>query len=125
MDFGVGPWKIQEFGKTDGLKFKSKMAFYRLDNAVLKLVEPLSDSIFLEHLTKFGEGIHHLKMEVDDYESTMYYLANKGIEAIYSENYMDEMKFSFVNTKKNLNFVIEISDKKIKFDTEGDDLIHP
>ncbi|MHB8280251.1 MAG: VOC family protein [Candidatus Humimicrobiaceae bacterium] len=67
-EFNIGPWQIHNFGKESNLKIKAKMAFCRLDNIIFKLIEPQSDSIFSEHLSKYGEGIHHLKMEVDGYE---------------------------------------------------------
>ncbi|MHB1274305.1 MAG: VOC family protein [Candidatus Humimicrobiaceae bacterium] len=70
-EFQIGPWQAYDFGKESNLHIKVKMAFCRIDNIVLKLIEPQSDSIFSDHLLKHGEGIHHLKMEVADYDKTL------------------------------------------------------
>ena len=124
-EFNIGPWEIHDFGKESNLKVKSKMAFCRLDNMMLKLIEPQSDSIFSEHLSKYGEGIHHIKMEVDDYEKKLKYLLSKGINILYKDIYLNEVKFSFLDTNKHLNFSIQISDKEIKNESKPDIIIHP
>ncbi|MHB1346790.1 MAG: VOC family protein [Candidatus Humimicrobiaceae bacterium] len=124
-EFTVGPWQIYDFGKKNSLKIKIKMAFCRLDNIVLKLIEPQSDSIFSEHLLKHGESIHHLKMEVADYDKTLKYLMSKGLNIIYSDNYEDKINFSFLDTDKHLNFITEISDQEIKFGLNKEIIVHP
>jgi hypothetical protein len=124
-EFEIGPWQIHDFGKESNLKFKAKMAFCSLDNAIIKLIEPKSDSIFSEHLSKYDEGIHHIKMEVDDYEKILKYLLAEGVNVIYSDNYLDKIHFSFLDTKKHLNFVVQISDKEINNKLRSDVILHP
>lgn len=124
-EFRVGPWKIQNFGEEGSLKIKSKMAFCRIGNIMFKLIEPASNSIFSEHLLKCGEGIHHVKMEVNDYNKTLKYLLSKGLNIIYSDNYLDKINFSFLDTSKHLNFITEISDNEIKNEIGKDVTIHP
>jgi len=124
-EFKIGPWQILDFGKESNLKVKTRMAFCRLDNVILKLIEPQSDSIFSEFLLKQGEGIHHLKLEVADYDKTLKYLQTKGISSIYSDSYLDKIRFSFLNTGSQLNFVLEISDKEIKNVLQSDITVHP
>ena len=124
-EFKIGPWQKCDFGKKSSLKVKTKMAFCKLDNVIFKLIEPQSDSIFSDFLSKNGEGIHHLKMEVDDYEKTLKYLQAKGAGLIYSDTYMDEINFSFLDTSSQINFILELSDKKIESGLRTDFLIHP
>ena len=124
-EFTIGPWQIYDFGEKNSLKIKIKMAFCRLDNIVLKLIEPQSDSIFSKHLLKHGEGIHHLKMEVADYDKTLKYLMSKGLNIIYSDNYEDKINFSFLDTDKHLNFITEISDQEIKIGSNKEIIVHP
>jgi methylmalonyl-CoA/ethylmalonyl-CoA epimerase len=124
-EFGIGPWQIHDFGRERDLKVKVKMAFCRLENSLLKLIEPQSDSIFYKHLLKKGEGIHHLKMEVNDYTQTLKYLLSKGLNIIYSDNYQNKINFSYLDTDKHLNFIIEISDQEIKNEHQPEMIMHP
>ncbi len=122
--FNIKPWDIYDFEKEDDLKIKAKMAFSRVGNIILKLIEPKNDSLFSDFLSKNGEGIHHLKMEVNDYQKAMKYLLSKGIKVIYSGNYREKINFSFIDTAKNLNFITEISDKEFIKDDPGY-IVHP
>ena len=124
-EFGIGPWKIYGFGRESNLKIKSRMAFCRIGNIIFKLIEPQSDSIFSEHLSKYGECIHHIKMEVDNYEKKLKFLLSKGIDVLYSDNYLDKIRFSFLDTNKHLNFTVQISDKEIKNESQSEIIIHP
>lgn len=124
-EFKIGPWQIHDFGKESDLKIKTRMAFCRLENAMFKLIEPQSDSIFSEHLLKHGEGIHHLKMEVIDYAQTLKYLLSKGLNIIYSDNYLNKINFTYLDTDKHLNFIIEISDQEIKNELQPEMTMHP
>jgi methylmalonyl-CoA/ethylmalonyl-CoA epimerase len=124
-EFGLGPWKVHDFGKEGDLRIKAKMAFCRLENSMFKLIEPQSDSIFSEHLLKKGEGIHHLKMEVSDYARTLKYLLSRDLNIIYSDNYQDKINFSYLDTDKHLNFIIEISDQEIKNNIQPEIIMHP
>lgn len=126
MEFGIGPWDIRDFGKDDNLNFEARMAFCKFGNIMLKLIEPKSESIFSEDLLKYGEAIHHIKMEVDNYKEQLGYLQSKGVKTLYTGNYSDEINFSFMDTKKHLNFIIEISDKKITGrKLESGIIVHP
>jgi len=125
MRFNIGPWEIHDFGKEDNLNFEAKIAFCRFGNVILKLIEPQSDSIFSESLSKYGEGMHHIKMEVDDYEEKLEYLSSKGVKILHSGNYLDKTRFSFMDTKKHLNFTVQISDKEINTELESGIIVHP
>jgi methylmalonyl-CoA/ethylmalonyl-CoA epimerase len=124
-EFGIGPWQVKNFGRESDLKIKAKMAFCRLENIILKLIEPQSDSIFYEHLLKHGEGIHHLKMEISDYAMTLKYLLSKGLNIIYSDSYQDKINFSYLDTDKHINFIVEISDQEIKNELQPEMIMHP
>lgn len=120
-DLDIGPWEIRDFKDEGSLNFRAKMAFCRLGNILLKLIEPESESIFSDFLEKNGENIHHLKMEVDDYEKALGYLRSKGVKVILSGNHGDEVRFSFLDTSRHINFMTEISDKNISDDIIGPD----
>lgn len=122
---GIGPWSITDFHKKSGSDLNLKAAFCNRENVILKLIQPDPDSFFASHLLKYGEGIHHIKMEVDDYEDTLQYLQSKGLDIIYSGKYLNEIEFSFIDTRKHLNFIVEISDKKIDGFLTDIPIIHP
>ncbi len=100
-----------------------KAAFCRLKNIQFKLIQPLDNSIFMDHLNSFGEIIHHLKMEVEDYNNTLNYLQSKGVNVIHSGTMEGGVNFSYLDTHKHINFMTEISEKKI--DPKKDLIIHP
>jgi len=121
----IKSWQIKDFNSENDLSIKVKMAFCRLGNIVIKLIEPVSDSIFYDFLSKNGEGIHHIKMEVDNYEKTLEYLLKKDLKIIYSDNYKGEINFSFLDSDKHFNFIIELSDRKLTENSAVMDNIHP
>ena len=113
-EFKIGPWQKYGIGMENDENIKVKTAFCRLDSMIFKLIEPQSDSIFSRYLSNNGEGIHHIKMEVDNYEKKLKYLLEKGVNIIYSGNYLDKTRFSYLDTNKLFNFTILISDECIK-----------
>jgi methylmalonyl-CoA/ethylmalonyl-CoA epimerase len=122
--FGIGPWEIYDFTKGEGIAFSIKMALCRINNVIIKLIMPVSDSVFSEYLIKYGEGIHHLKMEVTDYKRTLNYLESKGAAIINSGIY-DDIHFSFLDTREHLNFITEISDKNLFSENNSKIILHP
>ena len=84
------------------LGFKTKMAFCRFGNILFKMIEPGQESLFSGSLNKYGEGIHHIKMEVEDYERTLEYFESKNVEVIFSGEYNNGIRFSYINTLKHL-----------------------
>jgi len=55
---------------------KAKLAFFRLDNITIELIEPLEgESTWQEFLDTKGEGIHHIAFNVEGMES---YIKNFG-----------------------------------------------
>jgi hypothetical protein len=118
--FGLESWTIKEFYKKnvndmyiDGKKkdYSVKMGFYTLGNTQLKLIEPQDESIFSDFYDKYGEGIiHHLGVEVNDYNRALDLLQSKGVEIIQSGIYSGEIKYSYISTSSDLNFIMEITE---------------
>ena len=58
---------------------RAKLAFFRLENLTIELIEPVGKkSTWYKHLKKHGEGIHHIAFGVDGMEKNIAYLENKG-----------------------------------------------
>ena len=60
-----------------------KVAFLRVGNASIELLEPTDASSAVgKHLDKRGEGIHHLTLEVQDLPATLERLRERGVPII-------------------------------------------
>ena len=120
--FGLKPWTVKEFSNANvtdmyvyGKKkdYAVKVGFYILGNVQIKLIEPLSDSIFNDFYNKYGEGvIHHIGTAVEDYNSVLTFLKSKDIKIIQSGCYQGKLKYSYLSTDKDLNFIVGITDCK-------------
>lgn len=64
-------------GKPTGAQ--AKLAFFRLENITIELIEPVGKkSTWYEHLKKHGEGFHHIAFNVEGMEKNIVYLENRG-----------------------------------------------
>jgi hypothetical protein len=58
------------------------MAFTELGTVELELIQPMEgESIWKDYLREHGEGIHHIRFNVDDLDPVQAYLHEKGIES--------------------------------------------
>lgn len=63
-----------------------KVAFLKIGESRIELLEPLSDdSPVRSFISKRGEGIHHIALEVDHIEERLRQLKQKGIKLIHEE----------------------------------------
>ena len=120
--FNLKPWKVKIFDSKNvnvmhvygkRKNYSMKIGFYNLGNVQLKLIESLSDSIFSEFNEKYGEVVvHHLVMEVENFNDTLNIFRMRGINIIQSGRYLDKIKFAYLDTSKDLNFITEIVEKE-------------
>ena len=58
---------------------RAKLAFFRLENITIELIEPVGKkSTWYEHLKKYGEGFHHIAFQVEGMDENIVYLESKG-----------------------------------------------
>lgn len=86
---------IQWYKEVLGLPFEGievieseqvRVAFFRLGESRIELLEPLSDtSSIARHIQKRGEGIHHIALEVEGIQERLMDLASKGVSLINGE----------------------------------------
>lgn len=63
-----------------------RVAFFRLGESRIELLEPLSDtSPIAKYIRKRGEGIHHIAFEVENIQARLNELATKGVLLIHDE----------------------------------------
>ncbi len=70
--YGIGPWTYRENGGKDakGRPWKIRMAFANVGPLEIELVQCLEGRIFQsKFLDKWGEGVHHLGVFVDDVDA--------------------------------------------------------
>ena len=93
---------------------KVTVAFFRVGDVFLELLEPLSDdspvSGFLE---KRGGGIHHISYEVDNIEEQIEQFEEKGIKMLNREpkTGAHNAKIAFVHPKGFSGVLVEVKEK--------------
>ena len=91
--------------------YEIKAGFFMLGNVQIVLIEPLSESIYSDFLKRYGEGVvHHLGMEVEDYDKALIFFKSKGIEVIQSGNYSNKLRYSYLSTSSDLSYIVEIAE---------------
>lgn len=117
-DFGIGPWEILDFtpalmeGMTVNGEVKDlrmKIAFCRSFGAELELIQPVSESIYMDWLKQHGPGLHHLAFVLNDYEVLKADLTAKGKKPLMEV--LDGTKsrgFAYYDLAKELGIILEM-----------------
>ena len=89
---------------------KSKVAFLPIGDSEIELVMPTDPGTGLaKYLEKHGEGMHHICFEVDDIESSLEMLREKGIRLIDSEaRVLPGRKIAFIHPKSTGGVLVEL-----------------
>lgn len=84
LPFYVESLKLELKGIEEVSSQKVRVAFLKLGESKLELLEPLSeDSPIAQFINKKGEGIHHVALAVDNIEERLNELKNNGIRLIH------------------------------------------
>ncbi len=117
--FGLTKWTVMPFephmipgmtinGQPGDLRFKGAM--YRQGDMEIELIEPVSDSVFMDWLKEHGPGVHHLAFKPkEDYDTFMEQYKAAGYDSLI--DVFDGTKtsgFSYLDTVKQLGFFVEI-----------------
>ncbi len=87
---------------------EAKLAFIKLGNLELELIEPLGEgSTWQEFLNVHGEGIHHIAFWVEDKEGVSKKLSLKGIPTIQTGGW-DTGGYSYVDARETLGCIVEL-----------------
>ena len=88
--------------------YKMRLAQCSIGDIGLELVEPLDNiSIYAKFLKEFGEGLHHIGYEVDNYEEVIKFFRDKGMGVYQGGNYYGAI-YTYLNTQEDLKHIIEI-----------------
>ncbi len=115
--YGIGPWHIMTFQpprmtnmKVRGkpVQYSMKLGVADLGNIQWELIQPLTGpSIYREFLDKHGEGVHHIAVDVGDYDKAVATLKKHKINILMSGDLPGE-SYAYMDTEKTLGTVTEL-----------------
>lgn len=132
--FGIGPWKIITFqppalrnatmrGKPEA--FTMKLGLAQIGNLQWELIQPLTgNSTYKEFLDKHGEGLHHVAVDVGDYDQAIALMQKHGIGILMSGQ-MPADSFAYMDTEKVLGTIIEIYKRSPTFKPTSPEAFYP
>lgn len=87
---------------------KAKLAFFRMDNLQIELIEPMGGkSTWQEYLDKYGEGIHHIAFNVKDINGMEKKFELRGMPTVMSGGW-DGGAYSYIDASAQLGCVLEL-----------------
>lgn len=86
---------------------KAKLAFFRMENLTIELIEPVGKkSTWYKHLKKHGEGFHHIAFGVEGMEKNIAYLESRGGKLVQKGDFTGG-SYSYVDLP-NVGVIIEL-----------------
>lgn len=87
---------------------KAKLAFFRMDNLQIELIQPLGgNSTWQEYLDQYGEGIHHIAFEVKGIEGVEKRFELQGSPTVQLGGW-DGGAYSYIDASGNLGCILEL-----------------
>jgi hypothetical protein len=114
--FGVGPWSFYTFDSesVQDMRVHGKRVDHamRIGNARIgdvewELIQPLDDnSIYARHLQQYGEGLHHVLVDLGDYDEARARLGRNFVEI--ASGVWGGHPYSYFDTREALGCLLEI-----------------
>ncbi len=113
--FGIGPFTMLDVN-LDGVilrgkpgNMKIKVGFAQSGAMQIEMIQPLEgdNNLYAEFLDAKGEGIHHLGIQVDDFEAALAGMAGAGFQPVLYRN-QDGFAFAYMDTDKVGGIMIEL-----------------
>lgn len=112
--------------RTYTLKEKAgtiKVAYMQIGENVLSLIQSVEEDGFVnKHIEKFGEGMHHLGLEVDDLEEFIKEIEAKGFKIPLRDEFSNRREV-VLRPKDSLGVVLQILEWKDGSDATVEDRI--
>lgn len=109
--------EVQLFYHGEKKWYTARFCFIPMGNTEIELIEPLEgESVWKDFLREKGEGIHHLKYEVESLNEAMDFFKSKGIACTQYGSAVGKnlgKTWAYFDTTKELGYVIEILNKQI------------
>ena len=90
---------------------KSKIAFLPLTDGEIELVQPTTiDSGIARYLSKHGQGLHHVCLEVDDIDGMLDQLKARGVRLINKQprTATDGKRYAFIHPESASGVLVEL-----------------
>ena len=91
--------------------YTGRMCFLNLGNTEIELIQPVSgDSVWADHLANKGDGLHHLKFEVESINESIKQFAALGIKCLQYGTGVGINKgktWAYFDTEKALGYIVE------------------
>src|SRR5216684_3468106 len=91
---GIGPWRVYTYGpplvhdmtyRGRAQDYRMRLALAQVGEIMLELIQPLSgESIYVEHLERKGEGLHHLGVFVPSFDEAVAEVQRRGYAILQS-----------------------------------------
>jgi len=118
-DLGVGPWKLYTLNpsNTSDMTFHGRpvqhsfrAALANIGDIEWELIEPLDNrSVYAEHLSTHGEGLHHVAFDVEDFEEATKELTSKGYETVQSGRIFGNDTYAYFKLNRGLACTAELN----------------
>ena len=96
--------------KGEPIEVKAKIAWVRLGNVELELIEPQDQhSLYSKFLREQGPGIHHVMLGTSNYRSAMDHMDKMNVAGIGGGELQDT-RFHMFDTQDLLGFICEIAE---------------
>jgi len=108
---GGGAESTNYRGEESGAK--AKLAFLKIDTLTIELIEPDSGpSVWREFLDKYGEGFHHVGINIDGngsgMEKTLSLMGENNMPVLQRGGKEETGWYSYVDTREDLKIMIEL-----------------
>ena len=107
----IFPDGILHYTHDQAVEYKDiRVAKYELDNFVLELLQPgETSSPWKAHLDKYGQGVFHLCVLVDDCKVFQQTLSEIGVGLPYHIGYFPRGSYSYVAAKEQLGIELSVN----------------
>ncbi len=114
--FGWAPFQVYEFDNKGVSLFgriadcRMKIAFYNSGPVEIELIQVLEgDTPHTRFLAERGEGIQHLRFQVEGLQEILNKLAQHDIKPVFGHSYPDiGIDFAYLDTDSNGGVIIEL-----------------
>jgi methylmalonyl-CoA/ethylmalonyl-CoA epimerase len=113
--FGWGPFQIREV-EMKGFTYRNrqdncrlKMALARSGPIEIELIEVLEgETPHTEFLRQKGEGLHHLRFRVEDFDAILSALAGDHVQPVFHQVFPGVAAFAYLDTDKTGGVTFEL-----------------